>query len=121
MIYDQLPVFKTAYDMLLQVFNCCRNMQRDYRYTLAEKLKNETIELLICIYNANKSQDKLAYIEKAQEHLVVVKIQIRLLNDLKQISLRRYAAYAESVASISKQLTAWHAYIEKKYEKTKTV
>lgn len=114
MIYDNLPVYKSTYDLLLMVFRLNRNFQRDYRYTLGENVKNELVALLVCIYQANSTVQKVPHLQKAREHVVVVKLQIRLLMDLKQINLKQYAAAAELIESISKQLAAWHKSSEKK-------
>lgn len=114
MIYDNLPVYKATYDLLLMIFRLNRNFQRDYRYTLGENVKNELVALLVCIYQANSTFEKTAHLLKAREHVVVVKLQIRLLMDLKQINLKQYASAAELIESISKQLAAWHKSSEKK-------
>lgn len=114
MIYDNLPVYKATYDLLLQIFRMNRNFQRDYRYTLGENVKNELIALLVCIYYANSTVQKTVYLQKAKEHMVRVKLQVRLLMDLKQISLKQYATAAEQMESVSKQLTAWYKSSEKK-------
>lgn len=37
--YENLPVYKAVYDLLLYVFRIGKNIQRDYRYTLGEDLK----------------------------------------------------------------------------------
>lgn len=108
MIYDNLPVYKATYDLLLLLFKLNRNFQRDYRYTLGENIKNELVDLLVCIYKANASAQKSAILEEARGHVVVAKLQFRLLSDLKQINVKQYAAVAERIESISKQLAAWH-------------
>lgn len=107
MIYDNLPVYKATYDLLLQFFTLNRHLQRDYRYTLGESIKTELVDLLVCIYNANGSQQKAPILDTAREHVVKIKLQMRLLMDLKQINLKQYATAAENMDSISKQLTAW--------------
>ena len=38
-LYENLPVFKVAYDLLLETYKMTKNMQRDYRYSIGEKLK----------------------------------------------------------------------------------
>lgn len=108
MTYDNLPVYKSAYDLLLFVFRLGSNLKREYRYTLGENLKNGLIQVLLCIYTANSSRQKEAPLQKAREEIVVVKVQLRLLSDLKQISIRQYALAAEQAESVSKQLAAWH-------------
>ena len=114
MIYDNLPVYKATYDLLLLVFRMNRNFQRDYRYTLGENVKNELIALLVCIYQPNSTAQKIVHLQRAREHVVVVKLQIRLLMDLKQINLKQYATAAEQIESISKQLAAWYKSSERK-------
>ena len=51
-IYDNLPVFKQAYDLLLQILRFTSSVQRDFRYTVGETLKKDVIELCLCIYRA---------------------------------------------------------------------
>ena len=107
MVYENLPVYKAAYDLLLFTFKLNRNFQKEYRYTLGENIKNELVSLLLCIYNANALREKEALLKQAAQHVVAIKIQFRLLADLKQISLKQYANAALQIESISKQLSAW--------------
>lgn len=105
--YDNLPVYKSAYDLLLYVFQIGHNMQRDYRYTLGETLKKELVGILVLIYKANMVTGKSDIIAEARERIVVVKLHLRLLCDLKQISMKGYANGAQMAESVSKQLAAW--------------
>lgn len=107
MTYDNLPVYASAYDLLLFVFRLGSNFRREYRYTLGENLKNELIRVLQCVYMANVSRQKEAPLQEARQGIVAVKVQLRLLADLKQISIRQYAQAAELAESVSKQLAAW--------------
>lgn len=121
--YDNLPVYKSAYDLLLYVFQIGHNMQRDYRYTLGENLKKELISVLSLIYKANTVTHKADVISEAREKIVIVKLHLRLLCDLKQISIKAYANSSEMVETVSKQLAAWHKSqlpSEKTKEKDKT-
>ena len=110
--YNQLPVYKAAYDLLLYLYQIGQNVQRDYRYTLSETMKKDLVEVLVLIYRANNAQQKIEIIAEAREKLVTVKLQLRLLHDLKQISLNAYANTSVMVETVSKQLAAW----QKSYE-----
>lgn len=112
-IYDKLEVFKASYDLLLFVFQFTPNVKRDYRYTLAEKIKDNIIELCLCIYRANGAKDRVPYIRQAREQLVAIKLMCRMLTDLKQISVRQFAVVCTHTESISKQLQAWQRYSER--------
>lgn len=113
-VYDNLEVFKAAYDLLLYVFQFTPNIKRDYRYTLAEKLKDNIIELCLCIYRANGAkEERVADIRLARERVVTIKLMCRMLTDLKQISVKQFAVVCTHTESISKQLQAWQRYSEK--------
>jgi hypothetical protein len=87
-IYDQLPVYKTTYDLLFKVFHVCQNLERDIKFTIGEKLKNEIIELQINVFRANCREDKSALISSARENTEVVRLLLRLLNDLGNVFQR---------------------------------
>jgi len=106
--YDNLPVYKACYDLLLHLFKICRNMQRDYRFTLGESMKNELIKLMMNVFRANSVIEKRDYIQAARECLEIVRLLLRLSHDLKQVSLKEYVLATTYIESIGKQLTAWH-------------
>jgi hypothetical protein len=56
--YDNLPVYKAGYDMLVEIFRFTQNFSREYKYTLGERLKNETIDMITNIFRANTAQQK---------------------------------------------------------------
>jgi len=56
--YDNLPVYKKTYDVLIQLFRISQNMERDYKFTIGENLKKEVIELIMNVYRANCRTEK---------------------------------------------------------------
>ncbi|MCC8146605.1 MAG: four helix bundle protein [Bacteroidales bacterium] len=105
--YNNLPVYKICYDLILQIFASSRHMQRDYRFTLGETMKVELIALITNIYRANSRYQKKKLIADARENLEVIRLLLRLCMELKQIPLNIFASANEKMESISKQLTAW--------------
>jgi hypothetical protein len=106
--YDILPVYKTSYDLLLAIFNFSQSLTREYKYTIGDNLKTETVAMITNIYRANSTQiNRYDRIQSARENLEVIRLFLRLLKDLKQISLTKFIMINESIESISKQLTAW--------------
>ena len=116
--YNQLPVYKATYDLLLYVYQIGKNVQRDYRYTLGETLKKDLIMILTLIYRANSTRQKVETIIEAREKLVAVKLQLRLLHDLKQLSLKNYANASLMTESLSKQSSARQKTYEGRYPVT---
>lgn len=54
-----------------------------------------------------KAYERSALIEQARLGITRVKIEIRLLHDLKQLSVKQYAVLSQMSESVSKQLAAW--------------
>lgn len=112
-LYDLLPVYKISYDLLLQLYHISKNMDRDYKFTLGEKIKNESTELIINIYKANTKEDKIELLEKAKINIEVIRLLIRVYKDLKQIPLKDFVAVSEKIESTSKQINAWYTHQKK--------
>ncbi len=105
--YDNLPVYKVCYDLILLIFTSGRHMQRDYRFTLGETMKKELIQLMANIYRANCRYQKKELLSRARENLELVRLLLRLSMELKQVPLKTFATANVKIESISKQLTAW--------------
>jgi hypothetical protein len=42
--YNELPVYNAKYDLLLAIFQFTKEFSKEYKYTVGESLKKETIE-----------------------------------------------------------------------------
>lgn len=73
---------------------------------------------MVMIYRANATTGKLPYIERARDLVVGVKVRLRLLQDMRHISVKQYAAFAQQVELLSKQLSAWHDYARRQDAKS---
>lgn len=105
--YDNLPVYKASYDLLQEITLFRKQLDREYKYTIGERLVNETVEMIIGVFKANVSVAKKDLILRIREHLEIVRLLLRLLKDLKQISLKRFASINIKIEFVSKQLTGW--------------
>jgi len=106
--YNNLPVYKTSYDLLLEVFEIIKKFPREYKYTLWDKIKNEIIDLITSIYRANNSFDNRIFnIKSAREKVEILRLYMRLTKDLKLININKYVNLSENIESLSKQLLAW--------------
>lgn len=71
-LHYELPVYKACYDLLLEVFRFTKGFSKEYKYTVGESLKKETMELLTLIFRANTRKDKTAVLEEARERIEVI-------------------------------------------------
>ncbi len=111
--YEFLPVYRTSYNLLLDLFRFTKDFSREYKFTIGESIKNEVVQMITNIYKANSSVVKLTYIQTARENIEVIKVFLRLLKDLKEVNTEKFVKLSDSCESVSKQLTAWFKYCEK--------
>ena len=105
--YNELPVYKATYDLLLAIFQFTKEFRWENKYTAGESLKKETIELLTLIYRVNTRHQKADVLQIAREQIDVIRLLIRVMKDMKQISLEKFVRINEAVENVSKQLTGW--------------
>lgn len=107
---ETLLVYKHAYDLVIYFYNVNRNVEREFKFSLSEKIKEELHEVLmnICFANEEVSKErKSQFVQHASAMLTSAKIRIRLLHDLKQLPLKHYAAFAEKITDLSHELNKW--------------
>jgi len=54
--YYHLPIYKEMYGLLLDVFKRVEKLDRAYKYTIGERLKNECLGILKNIYQASRTK-----------------------------------------------------------------
>ncbi|MDD2566291.1 MAG: four helix bundle protein [Candidatus Gracilibacteria bacterium] len=106
-IYENLPVYKTSYDLLIITFSTIKAFPKEYKYSIGDKIKSETIDLILNIYKANLSKDKTEKLILAREKIEIIRLFSRVCRDLKIINLNKYIEINLLIESISKQLFAW--------------
>ncbi len=111
----ELPVYKVSYELLLYSFKLIKNLTREFKYTLGEKIKNEMIDLLMNVYRANKirsSNLKLKKVEVAIENIEVIRLLFRLLHDLHEISIEEHVKISVSIENVRRQLLGWKKFLK---------
>jgi len=106
-LHQELPVYKASYDLLMEIFSFTKEFSKEYKYTVGESLKKETIELLTLIFRANSRTDKQQVLQEARERIEVIRLFIRLMKDMRQINLKKFVQVNQKVEDVSKQLTGW--------------
>jgi hypothetical protein len=107
--YDHLPLFKAAYDLSLDAYKITRNFSREYKYTIGERIKNATHEIMDLIMEANSAQnrDKAECLDRVLNKTEKLKIYLRLSCDLKALSPAILGRMAERMEIVGKQANSW--------------
>jgi hypothetical protein len=64
--------------LLLAIFQFTKNFTKEYKYTVVESLKKETIELPTQICRANTRHQKEDVLQMAREQIKVIRLLIRV-------------------------------------------
>jgi hypothetical protein len=77
-LYDELPVYRDVYKLILMMFECTKDFSKEYKYTLGQDMKRDALQLVRNIYRANKSANKKEYLESFLDNFELLKLEIRL-------------------------------------------
>ena len=106
--YDNLPVYHASYTLLVELFRFTKEFSREYKYTLGESIKKETTEMITHIYEANSDKiNRYSHIQSARKNIEVIRLFVRLLRDLRQVSIEKFVQLNQVIEIVSKQLLAW--------------
>lgn len=106
-LYYDLPVFKEVYKLVLKIFEYTKDFPHEYKHSLGQDMKRDSIQLVRSIYRANKSKDKLTYLESFLDDFELLKFEIRLCVDMKILSIKKQAELSKLMDGIGKQITGW--------------
>lgn len=105
--YQHLPIYKTTYDLLVDLMNTTKDFPRDFKYSLGEKIQNHVVELLVLIYKANSTKNKKIFISEILNEVQFLDLFLRISFDLKIIPQAKYCVFIEKTYSIAKQAQGW--------------
>ncbi len=106
-MHSDLPIYKATYDLLLAIFQFVKDFSKEYKYSVGDAMKKETMELMTLIYRANTHSDRRKTLLDARERLEVIRLYVRLMKDLKQINIRKFTLLNASIENVSRQLSGW--------------
>jgi hypothetical protein len=49
-LYYDLPVYRDVYSLILKIFEYTRDFPREYKYTLGQDLKRDSLVLLLSVF-----------------------------------------------------------------------
>jgi len=100
--YVHLPIFQKGYDLNLEIYHITHNFPREYKYSLGQKLKEITSELLEWIIITNSKEDKQSCFPEMKVRIERLRIHLRTAYDLKIINTKRLEYLNRMLEEISK-------------------
>ncbi|MYM25748.1 four helix bundle protein [Duganella sp. FT135W] len=106
-IHTELPIYKLTYELMLLAMELIKNMRRDYKGTVGQKINAECLELSLLVYKANCARDKVPHLDLLLERVQVTELLFRLSVDLTLISKGQFAKAIGLTGKIGRQANGW--------------
>ncbi len=108
MYYDNLPIFKSALDLVVYIETIVKGFERYHKYTVGEDLRNKSKELMFLIQRANMSEDRVSELINLRDKGEEVKMLIRVVKELKAFkSFKQFEHSSKLATSVCRQARAW--------------
>lgn len=108
-----LHVYKSGYDVLLQIYRLAQNFSREYKYTLGEELKKDAFQLAIYTYRYAQGKDArrleqspLSYPLLALNQIDIIRVRLRILSDLHRLSPNSFSRINTDLEYLKDQLSS---------------
>ena len=111
---DTLPIFLDTYKLLIEMYQVTNKFTREYKYSLGQDIKQDTLRLFRCIYSANHHTDKIPYLEDFLSNFELLRLEIRLCHDLNVLPLKKLVHLSLMMDGNAKQANAWKRHEMKK-------
>lgn len=106
--YANLSVYKKTLDLDEQFTLSTAKVPRELRYGRLADLRNKILDIMVNIAYADMcDEDRVYYIEQAEKLLNRLKVEVRILYDLKMIQLSGMDAIIAEEGNLAAQLAGW--------------
>ncbi len=106
---EDTPIVQKMYDFYRDFYNLASTMPKQDRHALGEKIQKTSIELIeLLVYASRKDRkSKFYFLEEAAAKLDLLKLLLRLGEDIQSIPTKRYIALSEKLQEIGRMLGGW--------------
>ena len=108
MLTEELKIYKDMYDLTKMIVEVKRNVSREHKYDLGNRLLDKAVECceLVQCANSDKSQ-RTAYLQDFARCFGSLRLYLRLCRDFRQIPNDKFGLMLQLASEIGKQSTAW--------------
>jgi hypothetical protein len=109
-LHTDLPVYKLAYDLLSLAADLTRNMPRDFKNSLGQRIRDECVAMIVLIGRVNATREiprRVPHLTELLERLEVAQLLLRLSHDKKFIAPKQWAHAVQLIEAIGRQAGGW--------------
>jgi hypothetical protein len=97
----EFPVYNATCNLLLSISQFTKEFSKEYKSTVGESLKKDTIELVNLIYRANTRHQKADVIQMAREQIELICLLIRFMKGMNKINLETFVEIIQTAENVS--------------------
>jgi len=106
--YDNLPIFKSALDLVVYIETIVKGFEKYHKYTIGVDLRAHSKEMLFLINRANISQDRLPRLLELRDRCEELKMLIRVSKELQSYkSFKQFEHSSKLTVAVCKQAQSW--------------
>lgn len=108
---QDLSIYQVTYKLLEKVARYSSGFPRNWKISLAARLQNECVEMVMDVYRANAARSGRAEIvSRILERVKVVELMIRLCRDMTLINIKQHASIVKLTDQVGRQAYRWAEY-----------
>jgi hypothetical protein len=106
---DDFLIFQKMYDFTTYAFPIIAMMPKHHRFVLGQQIESHMLEILSLLIVVNKLDvnDRKQYFVKFSDMFDVMRVKIRLANDLQLIYTKQYLNMAEMSNEVIRLIYNW--------------
>lgn len=112
-LYLELPVYKVCNELYVEFVKTRRTLPREERYTIGQELDRALVDTLVLIQRINSTRDKVPLIGRARQLVAEIQVRMRVLRDVRALSIRHFTELFDRSESLSRQLASWQKFSQK--------
>lgn len=108
-LHTELPIYKKGVDLLSLAVEVQRQMPRDFKRSMGEKIHEQCIEMLMSMAQANVTQraERVSHVQDLLKRQHVTTVLLRVGLEKKIVSRKLWADATQLLDSIGKQGGGW--------------
>jgi len=106
--YDNLPIFKSALDLVVYIEMIVKNFEKYHKYTIGVDLRTHSKETLFLINKANIGTNRLEKLTELRDTCEELKMLIRVTKELKAYkSFKQFEHSSKLTVDVCRQAQSW--------------
>lgn len=111
--YENLPVYKSAKDLVVYLEIIVAGFSRYYKYTIGADLRKLSYAAFALIAKANVRDVRVSYLHDALDKLLEIKLRIEVCADIRAFNNKNsYPTAMRKVIEVSRQCEGWLRFSE---------